>query len=406
MKGALQVALGILTATGGFVDAGAIATAAGAGAEFGLGLVWAMLLGTFAIVLLVEQAGRLAAVSGKTYADGIRERFGFKFYLVPLGSDLAANMFMLAADLGGMAIAISLVTGLDWHLMLPVVALLVWLMVWRAPFGLIENGPALLGLLAFAFWAGIVALGGIPGELWTTLWQPRIEQGKLAEYLFLAAAILGAVISPYLLFFYSSGAREEHWSRRSLGINRATAGIGMGFGSTTAIALIVISAIVLGPLDIEGSTLPEIGLSMAGALGVVGALLFASVLFVTCLGAALEVVLSIGYNVAQGFGWEWGEEKKPIDAPRFNLLLTAFLVAGLLFSLVGLDPLHLALIGSAFTALVLPFSLAPFLVLMNDPDYLGSNTNGRFTNIATIAILVIAFVVALVSIPLLVATGG
>src|SRR5215213_4057636 len=94
----LQVALGILTATGGFVDVGAIATAGAAGSTFGLGLVWAMLLGTLAIMLLVEMSGRLAAVSKKTYADGIRERFGFKFYLLPLTSELIANVIMLAAE--------------------------------------------------------------------------------------------------------------------------------------------------------------------------------------------------------------------------------------------------------------------------------------------------------------------
>ena len=72
MKKVLTVALGILTATGGFIDAGAIATSAAAGAQFGLGLVWAMLLATFAVIMLVEMSGRLAAVSGKTYAFRVR----------------------------------------------------------------------------------------------------------------------------------------------------------------------------------------------------------------------------------------------------------------------------------------------------------------------------------------------
>jgi len=219
----LAIALGIVTATGGFVDVGAIATAGGAGAVFGLGLVWAMVLGTLAIVLLVEMTGRLAAVSGKTYAEVIRERFGFKFYVVPLTSELIANAVLLAADLGGIAIALSMFTGLDWHKFVPIAALGIFLLIWRAPFGLIENGPALLGLVTLSFWVGIVALGGPQPKTVETLWQPEVPSGELANYLFLAAAILGAVISPYLLYFYSSGAREERWSRRSLGVNRVTA---------------------------------------------------------------------------------------------------------------------------------------------------------------------------------------
>jgi Mn2+/Fe2+ NRAMP family transporter len=279
-------------------------------------------------------------------------------------------------------------------------------MVWRAPFGLIENGPSLLGLTALALVLAVAVVGPPSAEVISTLWRPTIEDGKIAEYLFVAAAILGAVISPYLMYFYSSGAGEERWSRRSLGLNRMTAVLGMGFGSITALALIVLTAMILGPQGIEGGTLPEIGLVLSTPFGRVGAILFAVILFATCLGAALEVVLSLAYNVAQGFGWEWGETRTPVDAPRFNLVLLVFLGAGLAFSLIGGDPLRLALLGSAVTALVLPISLLPFLVLMNDPRYLQDKTNGNLGNIALVAILGIASIVAAVSMPLLLVTGG
>jgi Mn2+/Fe2+ NRAMP family transporter len=407
MKKVLSATLGILTATGGFIDAGAIATAAAAGAQFGLGLIWAMLLATFAVILLVEMSGRLTAVSGKSYADAIRERFGFRFYLVPLSSETIANTLLLAADLGGMAVALSLFTGISWHLLLPVAAFIVFAMVWRAPFKLIENGPSLLGLLTLTFWVGII-VGPAPinEDLLATLTRPVIQSGELASYLFLAAGILGAIISPYLMFFYSSGAGEERWSRRSLGENKFTAVLGMVFGSTTAIALMLLAALYLAPKAILGGTLPELGLTMAEPLGKIGATLFASALFATTLGGALEASLSTSYNVAQGFGWEWGEDKAPAEAPRFNLLLIGMLVLALGVAVVGGDPLALALLGSAFTALVLPISLAPFLVLMNDRSYLGDRVNGRLSNWALILILAVAFVVAVVSMPLLILSGG
>jgi Mn2+/Fe2+ NRAMP family transporter len=123
-------------------------------------------------------------------------------------------------------------------------------------------------------------------------------------------------------------------------------------------------------------------------------------------GAALEISLAIPYNIAQGFGWEWSEDKKPIKAARFNLALTLFLLVGLVIGLSGGDPLQLALLASTVIALFLPFSLSPFLVIMNDPDYLRSKTNGRFTNVAMIVVLVLASVVAVVSIPLLLLSGG
>jgi Mn2+/Fe2+ NRAMP family transporter len=406
VKKILGVTLGILTATGGFIDAGAIATAAASGAQFGLGLVWAMVIATLAVILLVEMSGRLAAVSGKTYADGIRERFGFRFYLVPLTSESIANTLLLAADLGGMAVAMSLFTGISWHLLLPVAAFIVFAMVWRAPFGLIENGPSLLGLVTLTFWIGALAGPPVNESVLASLTRPEVASNETAEYLFLAAGILGAIISPYLMFFYSSGAGEERWSRRSLGQNRMTAVLGMVFGSTTAIALMLLAALYLAPKGILGITLPELGLTMAEPLGKLGMTLFGTALFATTLGGALEASLSTSYNVSQGFGWEWGEDKKPTEAPRFNLLLMAMLVVALVVAVFGGDPLTLALLGSAFTALILPISLGPFLALMNDRSYLGEYVNGKLANAGLVLVLLIAFVVAVVSMPLLFLSGG
>ena len=406
MKKWFSIVLGIMTATGGFLDVGAFATSGEAGAKFGLGLIWAMLLGTVAIILLLEMSGRFTAVSQKTYMDAIREDFGFKFYLLPMASELIANSLMLAAEIGGVAIGLSLFTGISWHYLFPVAALLVWVMTWRAPFSLIENGPALLGLVTLSFLVGIVALGGIPGPLLPTLWKPEIRSGQLGDYLYLVAAILGATISPYLLYFYSSGARQEKWSEESLVLNRVTAIVGMGFGSLGSIALVVLGAIVLQPLNMNANTLGEIGLAMAKPLGAIGALLFAAALFATCLGAALEVVLGVSYNIAQGFGWEWSEDKKPAEAARFNLVLTIFLLVAVAIGLLGKDPLQLALLASTVIALFLPISLSPLLIIMNDPRYLGEKTNGWLSNIAIVIILLIAFFVAVVSLPLEIVTGG
>jgi Mn2+/Fe2+ NRAMP family transporter len=185
-----------------------------------------------------------------------------------------------------------------------------------------------------------------------------------------------------------------------------TAFVGMGFGSIGSIAIVLLGTIVLQPLNIQASTLGEIGLAMAKPFGVVGSLLFAGVLFVTCLGASLECVLSLSYNIAQGFGWEWGENKKPVEAARFNLVIIVVLLIAFIIGLFGFDPLQLALFASTVIALCLPVSLLPFLILMNDPQYLGNKINGRWTNIAVLAVLLLAFVVAVVSIPLELLTGG
>lgn len=302
MKKALNITIGIMTSIGGFLDAGTISTSGQAGASFGFGLIWALVLGTLAIALLVEMSGRLAAVSRQTYASAIRERFGFKFFLVPLVAEFISESILLAAQLGGIALSVSLLTGLNWRLLYPLAALFVWIIVWAARFAVIENGPALLGLIVLSFIVAIMALGAPTPSLVSTLWRPALEPGEPAEYFFLVAGILGATISPYLLHFYSSGAREDKWDEGYLGVNRITAIAGMGFGSISSIAVVVLAAMVLGPLNITVGTLGEMGIMMAKPFGITGSILFAITLFTVCLGAALEGLLSLSFMVSQGLG--------------------------------------------------------------------------------------------------------
>ena len=60
----VDLALGIVSAMGGFVDIGELIFLTQAGSKFSMSLVWVILLGTLGIIVFGEMAGRLAAVSG------------------------------------------------------------------------------------------------------------------------------------------------------------------------------------------------------------------------------------------------------------------------------------------------------------------------------------------------------
>ena len=102
-SGFLQIALGIITSIGGFLEVGSIATAAQAGASFRYGLIWAIVLGTLCLVFLIEMSGRLAAVSKHTIADAVRERFGFDFAIWPRAAEVIVNLLVLGAEIDGPA---------------------------------------------------------------------------------------------------------------------------------------------------------------------------------------------------------------------------------------------------------------------------------------------------------------
>jgi hypothetical protein len=54
----------------------------------------------------------------------------------------------------------------------------------------------------------------------------------------------------------------------------------------------------------------------------------------------------------------------------------------------------------------LPISLSPLLVIMNDPTPVGAKTKGRAATIGLVGVLLMAFVVAAVLLPLMALSGG
>jgi Mn2+/Fe2+ NRAMP family transporter len=221
-----------------------------------------------------------------------------------------------------------------------------------------------------------------------------------AKYWFTAVSILGASISPYLFFFYSSGAIEDKWDVSYLSVNRVIAGIGMGFGGFLSVAVLVLAALIFHPRNIEVEHYQQLPQLLTPVLGRAGLWLVVAALAIACLGATLEIALALAYLVAQGLGWTWGENVKPREDARFCLFYTVLLLAASIFSLAGVDPLKMTQIAMSLTSASLPIGVLPFLILMNDKQYLREHTNKLLGNLVVMAISILAAVLAVVSIPL------
>jgi Mn2+/Fe2+ NRAMP family transporter len=399
VKKILEIALGIVTSIGGFLEVGSLATSAQAGAAFGYQLIWAVVLGTVCLIFLVEMSGRLAAVSKHTLASAMRERFGYPFFTVPLVAMTLLGLLVLASELGGVCLAFQLVTGVPFPWWAPLAAGGAWLLLWKGTFGVIEKGASLLGLITVVF---VIAAWKLhpswPSVAASVL--PSLPTHENARYGFIAVSILGASIAPYLLYFYSSGAVEDRWNESDVPVNRVTAALGMSFGGILAIAVLIVSALVFLPRGIRIDRFDQVALILIPVMGRAGFFLFAGALGIACFGAALEVALSVAYVMAQGFGWRWSEDARPRDAARFTLVYTVTLAGGALIVLLGADPLAITLLSMALTAALLPIAIVPFLLLMNDPRYLRDHCNGWIGNIVVCGIVGLAFVLAIVSIPL------
>ena len=399
MKKIFNLLLGVVTSIGGFVEAGSISTAAQAGAEFGFVLLWAIAVATLILALLAEMAGRAATVSKRSMAAAVRERFGFHYQMIPLGAEFIIDVLLLAAEIGGVAVAVKLLTGVGFQWWILPIGLIVWLIIWFGNFTAIEDGVGLLGVVTLAF---VVAAWQLQPDHQAVAagFVPSVPNHDLTRYAFLAVSIVGATVSPYLLNFYSSGAIEEKWTEPDLWINRATSYLGMGFGSIVSMGVLVTAAVVLGPLQIRVDSYEQAALMFVPVFGHWAVTLFACALGVGCFGAAIEITLNAGYVLAQSFGWPWGVDKPRRDAARFCAAFTTVLLLSLVIGLLGFDPLQMTLISVALTVVIMPLVVLPFLVLMNDEQFVKQHKAGPLSNGLLAALTIVGALMAVVVIPL------
>lgn len=407
MKRLLGVALGILTAIGGFVDIGDLVTNAVVGSRFGMSLIWAVGVGVVGICLFADMSGRVAAVSGRATFEVIRERLGPRAGLANLGASFFINLMTVTAEVGGIALALQLVTSVHHLLWIPVAAFAVWLVIWRVRFKIMENVAGLLGLCLVVFGIALFLLQPDWGQLAGQAFAPSVpESESAAVYWFYAIALFGAAMTPYEVFFFSSGAVEEGWKSKDLIQSRINVLAGFPLGGLLSVGIAGCAAVVLLPKGIEVTSLSQIVLPVAEAGGKL-ALAFALIgITAATFGAALETTLSSGYTLAQFFGWSWGKFRRPARAARFHLAMIICLLVAMAVLLSGVDPILITEYSVVFSAIALPLTYLPILIVANDPQYMGPHVNSRVVNLAANIYLLVILAASLAAVPLMIITGA
>jgi manganese transport protein len=210
------------------------------------------------------------------------------------------------------------------------------------------------------------------------------------------------------VFFFSSGAVEQRWTRSDLPVNRLNVYIGFPLGGLLALALMVAAALVLEPRGIDPNHLSQAALPTSLVLGKLGLALALLGFFACTLGAALEAALSCGYTVAQYFGWQWGKFVKPVQASRFHLVLLVSIALGAGLVLTTLDPIKLTEYAIVLSAAALPLTYLPLLIVANDPAYLGGKVNSGLSNTIASLYLIVLLAASAATIPLMIVSkaGG
>jgi Mn2+/Fe2+ NRAMP family transporter len=399
-----RIALGILAAIGGFVDIGDLVFNVAAGAEFGFSLLWVVVVGVVGIIVYSEMCGRVAAVSKRAVFDAVRERLGFGVGLAALVAAQLVTFLTLAAEVGGVAIALQLLSDLPFLALLPLGFLGLLAAIWFLEFEWIERLFGYAGLCLIVFVVAAIKLG----PDWSSVahgFVPQIDTGDPLVYCYFAVGLLGAAMTPYEVYFYSSGAVEEGWTPSDLGLNRLNTSIGYGLGGTLSFALMITAGALFLPAGIQPELLGTVAMGAQVPLGQIGLLLAVVGILFAVGGAAIDTCFSGAYNFAQFFGWEWGKYRRPSGAPRFTIAWFVLLVLGCLLIATGIDPVMLTEYAVIFSAVALPLTYFPILLVANDRAYMREYANGRLANVFGVLYLVVILLVALAAIPLMLITN-
>jgi len=359
-------------------DAGGIATYSVAGAHFGYDLLWAVVPVVFALIVVQEMSARMGAVTGKGLADLIREHFGAKITFYAMAALLITNLGNTMTEFSGIAASLE-IFGITKYISVPVAALVVWLLVVKGTYKIVEK----VFLVACLFYVTYIVSGFLAdpgwGEVGLAMVTPEVRLD--APYLYMLIGVIGTTIAPWQLFFLQSSIVEKGVGVEHYKHSRWDAVVGCVMAGIVVFFIMVACAATLNPAGIRVEGAADAALALAPLAGRYCSWLFAFGLFNASIFAACVLPLAVAYYVCEGLGFEAGINKTFSEAPQFYGLFTATILIGMGVVLIPDFPLfRMMVLSQVVNGIVLPFILIFMIILVNRTDVMGELKNGRFWN--------------------------
>jgi Mn2+/Fe2+ NRAMP family transporter len=370
-----------------------------AGAQYRYSMLWILVLSTIALGVAQEICARMGAVTGKGLADLIREEYGVKVTLFAMAALLVANFATTVSEFAGILAAVQLFAGPKARfVVLPVVALVVWLVVVRGSYKRLERlllGASFIYLLYIV--SAFLAHPHWQDVLRETVWPNFKAIAPIKDYVFMIVNVIGTTITPWGQFYIQSSVRDKGIQAKEYHLTRIDVLFGAFFTNFIAFFIIVCCGATLFAAGIhQVDDAGQVAKALKPLAGPGAAILFAIGLFnASCFGA-ITVPLSTAYAITEALGWESGMGRSAREAPLFIGTYTFLIVASVL--LVMLFPNNLAaliILPNIVGAVLLPIILILMLKLVNTKRLMGEYTNSRaFNAIAgttTVVLIVLSF---------------
>ncbi len=361
-------------------DAGGIFTYSVMGAETGLSLLWVLPITTILLIVVLEMAARMGAISGQGLGDLIRDDFGIRWTLFAMVVLLIANGSNIAAEFAGAAAALEIFDVPRW-VSVPVVAAGIWALVVFGSYRLVERVFLSVALVFLAYIVSAFVAGPNWGDVGRALVSPSIDFEP--SFLLLMVAAIGTTVTPYMFFYLQSSVADKGLGPEELTYERADAVVGAVWTNVIALFIVVVTATTLFGTGISlRHGAEDAARALAPIAGDFAQALFAFGLFGASVLAATVMPLTTSYTVCESFGWESGISRRFSEAPVFMGLYSGLIVIGALVVLVPGMPLGaLIIVSQNLNGILLPIILIFMLQLVNKPRIMGRYVNPLWLNV-------------------------
>jgi manganese transport protein len=363
-----------------YIDPGNFATNIQAGAKYGYGLLWVVLLANLIAMLFQALSAKLGIVTRRNLAEMCAEHFPQPVvWAMWVVSEIAAMATDLAEFLGG-AIGLSLLFGIPLLYGMVVTGAIVYGILMFERFGFRPVELIIGSLIAVIALSYLVEMFIVPVD-WPAaalhIVLPQIADGGA---LLLAVGIIGATVMPHAIYLHSGltqariPTRDENEGRKIVRISNTEVVIALTVAGLVNIAMVIMAS---GAFHAGHRDVAEIETAYHTLTPLFGAAA-AGIFLVSLLASGVSsstVGTMAGQLIMQGFvGF-----RIPIWLRRLGTMLPAFVIVGL-----GANATNALVISQVVLSIALPLPMIALLMFTRRSDIMGRFVNGRITNFAAL----------------------
>jgi NRAMP (natural resistance-associated macrophage protein)-like metal ion transporter len=370
-------------------DPSGISTYTVTGASLGYQLLWTSPLTLPMNIAVQSICARLGIVTGRGLASVIARRYGRRLLLPVVLLLLVANVVNIGADIGAIAAALELVTGVPAIAVVAPIGAGIALMEVLVSYRRFARYLKLLTLVIFAYVIGAFFAHPAWGEAARATVVPRVTFDR--EVLATIVALLGTTISPYLFFWQASEEVEEDEAhgfvppgvpaaqmRRLLRASHLDVFTGMVMANVGFYFVVLTAAAALhasGQTDV--TTAAQAAEALKPLAGDFASLLFALGLIGTGLLAIPVLVGSSAYATAELFGWREGLNTTFRQAPQFYGVIALATLVGIAMNFAGVGEIRALYVAAVINGVTAPLLLVVIMLVAGDREVLGDYVPGR-----------------------------